>query len=205
MTQPLPALAASLLPHATTRPAAEAAGTVPEDGEHVWLDAARRGEPWALARFYEAYQDLAYTLCLRLPARPDDAEDATQAAFARAFAALPGFRGDSSAKTWLYRIAVNEATSILRKRSGVPVPLAHDVAASPDANGADRVAERLAVQAALSRLRPDHRTVLVLRFWEELSYDDIARVLALPLPVVKMRLSRAKKEFQRCYTASDAD
>src|ERR1044071_8425971 len=86
----------------------------PDEG--TWLPAARRGERWALEIFYHAYSAPVRTLCYRLLGRIDDAEDAMQAAFVRAFRALPAFRGDCPLKAWLYRIAVNEAILMLRKR-----------------------------------------------------------------------------------------
>jgi RNA polymerase sigma factor (sigma-70 family) len=58
---------------------------------------------------------------------------------------------------------------------------------------------RLAVTASLRGLKPDHQAVLVLRFWEELSYEEISGILGVPLPTVKMRLSRAKAEFRKQY------
>jgi len=55
------------------------------------------------------------------------------------------------------------------------------------------------VRGAMARQKPDHRVVLALRFWEELSYEEIAAVLGLPLPTVKMRLKRAKEAFRKAY------
>src|SRR5690349_18149339 len=83
-------------------------------GEAAWLAAARTGEPWALERFYHAYQGQVHALCYRVLGRSEDAKDATQATFVRAFRELPRFRGESTAKTWIYRIAINEALSMLR-------------------------------------------------------------------------------------------
>jgi RNA polymerase sigma-70 factor (ECF subfamily) len=164
-----------------------------------WLAAARRGEPWALEQLYQHHQPQVYALCYRLLERAEDAEDAVQATFVRAFRALPRFRGDSSARTWLYRIATNEALAILRRRR--PEPAEEPEGISPD--GAAAVVERLAVRAALARLTPDHRAILVLRLWEELSYTEIAGVLGISLPAVKMRLSRARAEFRRYYEESE--
>src|SRR5437868_6554778 len=92
--------------------------------EESWLAAARMGESRALEQFYHCYQTVVYSLCYRLLGRAEDAQDATQAAFIRAFREVPRFRGDSSVRTWLYRIAVNEALGILRKR--------RDTAAMPE-------------------------------------------------------------------------
>src|SRR5207237_10104902 len=111
----------------------------------------------------------------------------------------PRFRGDSSPRTWLYRIATNEALGLLRRRREAPELLEETAIA---ADGATAVVERLAVRAALARLTPDHRAILVLRLWEELSYLEVAAVLGLSLPAVKMRLSRAREQFRRYYEES---
>jgi RNA polymerase sigma-70 factor, ECF subfamily len=164
--------------------------------ESGWLTAAQRGEPWALEQMYSENQTAIYALCWRLLGRADDAEDATQSTFMQAFRALPRFRGASSPKTWLYRIAVNEATNLLRKRATAPAMLEGD---APVQDGAPSITEQVVVKGAMSRLKPDHRVVLALRFWEELSYEEIATVLGVPLPTVKMRLKRAKEAFRRAY------
>jgi RNA polymerase sigma-70 factor, ECF subfamily len=164
--------------------------------EPGWLNAARRGEPWALEQLYQSHQPQIYALCFRLLERAEDAEDAVQSTFIRAFRALPRFRGDSTARTWLYRIATNESLGILRRRRD-PTPVADRAASSPD--GTAQVVERLAVRAALARLTPDHRAILALRLWEELSYTEIATVLGISLPAVKMRLNRARAEFRKYY------
>ena len=161
-----------------------------------WLPAARRGERTALEQFFRAYQPSVYALCCRMLGRTDDAEDATQAAFVLALRALPRFRGESSLKTWLYRIAVNECLTQLRRKTNAPLPLDERFAI---ADGAGRTVDRLAAQAALARLRMDHRTVLVLRYWEELDCEEIAAVLDISLSATKMRLKRARDEFEKHY------
>src|SRR4051812_2633243 len=150
-----------------------------EDG---WLAAAQLGEPWALERFYDCYHAPIYALCHRLLGRCEDAEDATQATFVRAFRQLPGFRGESTARTWLYRIAVNEALGMLRRRRTAPGPLDEDDQGLPAVRPPQAALEdRLAVQAALAATAGHHRAVLVLRYWEGLSYEEIAAVLRISL------------------------
>jgi RNA polymerase sigma-70 factor (ECF subfamily) len=128
--------------------------------ERGWLSAARLGEPWALEQFYHSYQSLVYALCHRLLGRSEDAQDAMQAAFVRAFRELARFRGDSAVRTWLYRIAVNEALSMRRRRRET-LELAEENAGASD--GTPAAVERLAVRAALSRVSAAHRAILVLR------------------------------------------
>lgn len=159
-----------------------------------WLAAARSGETWALEQFFNRYQSQVYSLCYRLLGRAEDAQDATQSAFIKAFRSLPRFRGDSGVKTWLYRIAVNEAMSLVRSRRNT-AGLSDEPGPAPE----PALVERLAVEQALTRITPDHRAVLVLRFWEGLSYEEIAGVLQISLSAAKMRLHRARDEFRRTY------
>ena len=164
--------------------------------EQSWLEAARRQEPWALERFYESYRPLVFRLCVRVAGRIDDAEDATQAVFVNAFRQLPRFRGRSSLKTWVYRIALNEVIQQRRRRREVPLPEGEQVGALDEAA---EIIENVAVREALARMSPEHRAVLVLRFWEGLSGPELAEVLGISLPAVKMRMHRARKEFRKQY------
>ena len=132
--------------------------------EPGWLPAAMAGEPWALERFFHSYQPQVYSLCHRLLHRAEDAQDATQTTFIQAFRHLSRFRGRSGVKTWLYRIAVNESLALLRRRKETRELGPDEWVAEPG----PQVAERLAVQAALQAVSPEHRTALVLRFWEGL-------------------------------------
>ena len=174
----------------------ERSGTQAKDR---WQAAVRRGETWALEQFYAEHQTAIYRLCCRLLPRAEDAEDAMQATFTHAFRALPRFRFDCAPRTWLYRIAVNEANTLLRRRPSEPLP-DNDL---PAAETPLSAAERLEIQAALTRLAPPTRLILVLRFWEELSYGEIAVVLAITLPAVKMRLKRAREQFRRVYEETE--
>jgi RNA polymerase sigma-70 factor (ECF subfamily) len=172
--------------------------TTERAAERDLLSAARQGESWALEELYRRHNSQIYSLCFRILGRAEDSEDAMQAAFVHAFRELPGFRGDSMARTWLYRIATNEAINILRKRRRLQrEPTEGITASTPDE--APTVQRKLAVLAALNRLRPDHHVILVLRYWEDLSYDEICSVLSLSMPAVKMRLSRARAEFRTHY------
>ncbi len=171
--------------------------------EPPYLALARTGDENALAQLYAEYKEPVWRLCRRLLRREADAEDVLQTTFIKAFCALPQFRGDASLKTWLFRIAVNEAITLLRRRDAAHVSTtdeAIDDMVAPDAMGD---AERVAVRALIASLKPDFRTVLVLRYWEELSYEEIASVLSLPLPSVKMRIHRAKEAFRELYLGKE--
>lgn len=169
--------------------------TIPLE-EQTWLEAARQGEEWALEALYNAYHRPLYALCHRLLCRHEDAEDAMQTTFVKAFRALPKFRGKSAVKTWLYRIAVNEAITLQRQRRITPLAMPESV---PTADPTRSIAGRLAVQATLATMKPEQRALLALLYWEEMSYEEIAAVLNISLSAVKMRLKRARDEFQKRY------
>jgi RNA polymerase sigma-70 factor (ECF subfamily) len=164
--------------------------------EPRWLAAAQRGDPRALERLFQTYHRAVYTLCYRMVSRAEDAEDATQATFVGAFRGLPKFRGHSSLKTWIYRIAVNESLNLLRQRRSTPLLLDDDAVICDNANG---IVEKAAVQVALRQMRPEQRLVLILFYWEELSCEEIAQVVDISQSAAKMRLKRAREEFQRRY------
>ncbi len=179
--------------------------------EAALIAAARGGEQAAFGQIYETHYRDVYRLCRRIVGGDADAEDALQATFVKAFTALARFRGECALRTWLYRIAVNEATTLLRQRAAFPVaPIGADEDAAVGglrAGGGDdaaSIAERLAVRGLMETLRPDHRAILALRFWEELSYEEIAHVLNLSLPAMKMRLRRAKAEFRDLWEADES-
>lgn len=167
--------------------------------EDTWLVAARAGETWALERLYSSFHTPLYRLCYRLLGNVEDAEDLLQITFVHAFSGIARFRGKAALKTWLYSIAVRQAAEFHR-RSPAPAARLDENIAGPDT--AARIAERLTVDSSLARLSSDFRTVLILRFWEDLSYEEIAGVLGISLPAVKMRLFRAREAFRREYESS---
>ncbi len=176
--------------------------TAARSPEPAYLAPARVGDEGALALLYAEFREPVWRLCRRLPRREADAEDVLQATFIKAFVALPRFRGDASLNMWLFRIAVNEANTLLR-RDGATLDHVGDIPEDErPVPGVMDDAERVAARCLLAALKPDSRVILVLRYWEELSYDEIAGVLALPLPAVKMRLHRAKEAFRALYTGA---
>ena len=160
------------------------------------LAEAQRGEPRALDWIFRTYSQAVYALCFRLLSQAADAEDATQATFVQAFGGLAQFRGQASLKTWLYRIAANESMRLLRKRRRDPRALDAEWHVR---DSAPEIVEREAVSAALGRMRPEQRLILVLLYWEDLSCEEIAAVLDVSVSAAKMRLKRARDEFQKQF------
>lgn len=156
-----------------------------------------------------------YNLLARLLRDPALAEDLAQDTFVRAHAHLAGFDARYRFSSWLLRIAHNLAIDALRRRG--PTLLSLDdapdgqsarVEALPSEGTEDglRAVERQdlgrALAAAMERLRPDYRRLVVLRYQEDLGYEEISRITGLPLGSVKSFLHRARAEMARTLTAA---
>lgn len=162
---------------------------------------AQRGDAEAFSQLVEAYQSAVYRICLRAGLSPADAEDAAQDAFVKAWQALPRFRGDCQFSTWLYRLAANAATDTARRQKRHADTQDIDDTALPDGEDTPHQAaekrEAVAnVRRALAELKPEYRTVLLLRFMEDLSYEEIGRALGLPPGTVKSRINRGKAQLK---------
>ncbi len=128
-----------------------------------------------------------------------DREDVFQEVMRRAFAGYTKFRGESSFGTWLYRIAINEIRRYHRRNSPL-LPLEETIPASDDPEGeVARKEEIERVREIMNTLPPRYKEILVLRYFQELSYEEIARILKIPVGTVRSRLSRAREELTRRF------
>lgn len=162
------------------------------------------GDPEAAQRLVQQHQDLVYRLACQMLGPGEEARDAAQEAFLHALQYLSRFRGECAFSTWLYRIALNTCaarSSQRRKRRDREVLLAGEDLPGPDGSSPLEVLERQErdqeLHQAIAALPADYRSVVVLRYLQELSYEDVAQALGLPLGTVKIRLFRAKKLLQR--------
>jgi RNA polymerase sigma-70 factor (ECF subfamily) len=168
--------------------------------DEALLERARRGDREAFAELVTRHQDGLYTMALRLLGRPEDACDVVQETFMRAYVNLPKLRG-VSVRAWLYRVALNAGNDVHRRRARRPEDALErddgkildlpDPALGPDAIAEGRERARV-VREALLALPVDYRTAVVLRDVNQLSYEEIAEALRVPLGTVKSRLSRAR-------------
>jgi RNA polymerase sigma-70 factor, ECF subfamily len=160
--------------------------------------ATLRGDLRAFEHLIERHRDVVLRVGARIAG--DDAEDVAQDTFLRAYHRLARWRGEAPFRTWLLRIAHNSAIDHVGARQVEHVALDEGVDEVPD--GERTPAERLEaaerrrrLDTKLKGLAPAHRTVLVLRDVEGLSYEEIAAVTNMPLGSVKARLHRARNEF----------
>jgi RNA polymerase sigma-70 factor, ECF subfamily len=186
----------------------------PEGPEDDWLLVRRvvdREELHAFDLLVERYQDRVYGVIARLIPDGEAARDLTQETFLKAYKGLAGFAGGSSFYTWLYRIARNVVTSQLRHEAARP-----KISASLDSEEGDRAPLRVvtpasgpdpvqsAVEAerkklllhALASLQPEFREIILLRDFEDRSYEEIAELLDLADGTVRSRLHRARAELR---------
>jgi RNA polymerase sigma-70 factor (ECF subfamily) len=183
--------------------------------EDQFLDRLRAGDATAFDRLVSERTGDVYALLCRLTEDHEEARDLTQETFLQAFRSIANFRGDADLRTWLYRIAVNQARNRWRwwrrrRRSATvsldgPVgdaetPLASllrdERAPNPEQQTLARERER-AMLAALGGLARPYREAVVLRDVEGLSYEEVAAALDIGVGTVKSRLSRGRAELRR--------
>ena len=160
------------------------------------LDRWRAGGMEACTELLRIYRDRAVNLAYGVLRNRADAEDAAQQAFIRVFTTLSDFRGESAFFSWLYRIVISISIDMTRKASTTEVAFEPELHGNTDCCGNER---RLEVDAALNSLPVHLRSILVLREIDELSYEEIAEILGIPVGTVRSRLSSAREAFRRKY------
>ncbi|MCB8949201.1 MAG: sigma-70 family RNA polymerase sigma factor [Ardenticatenaceae bacterium] len=174
------------------------------DEEQVWLDQARRGDKAAFGKIIEAYQRPVYNLAYRMLSNSGEAEEAAQEAFIRAYTRLDSYNPNHKFSTWLLSITSNYCIDLIRKRRAVllsidePLPphpsLMSERASGPEPQIMQSEQEEM-VQRLLAELAPEYREAVVLRYWHELSYDEIAEMMDTTVSAIKSRLFRARRQL----------
>ena len=189
----------------------EAASVRQDDLELI--EGLRIGEESAYEKLIAQYQQPVYNLVFRLLSDPSDACDVVQEVFVKIFRNIKAFRGQSSLKTWIYRIALNEAHNRRRwfgrhKRQEVDLERDEalaglslqdtiaDTGSSPFELALSVEAQKF-IEEALQALSPSFREAVVLRDVEELSYEEIADVLGINIGTVKSRILRGREALRK--------
>ncbi len=169
--------------------------------ESDWVRRARAGDDAAFSALVETYQAPIYNLCYRMLGDPGEAEDAAQESFLRAYAQIGSYDPSRSFKTWLFSIANHHCIDRLRRRRLTwlsidaddlpPHPALQEPSPGPEELAA-RHETQAAMQALLKRLAPEDRSVIVMRYWYDLSYEEIAQATRTTVSAVKSRLHRAR-------------
>jgi RNA polymerase sigma factor (sigma-70 family) len=162
------------------------------------VDALRTGDPQAPRLLIERFQGSVFGLCYRMMNHYQDAEDVTQETFVRALRAIAGFDESRPLSPWLLEIAANRCRTALASRSRRPmlaIAGSTEEIADPRARFRDPVDLASELDRALRELRPHYRMVFVLFHEQNLSYDEIAHVIARPIGTVKTWLHRARAQL----------
>ena len=185
-----------------TQPAAYGPGDT-EDQE--WVRSFQSGREEGFNRLVLKHKDRIYGLCLRMLSDPDNAEDAAQETFVKAYHGLKKFRMEAKFSSWLYRIAVNACNNWLGSKPYRDSRDALDLEAADSddtlsAPAPDEVLEakkkREAIEQAIAGLPDDQRLLVVLRDLEGRSYEEIAEITELNPGTVKSRLNRGRRQLQ---------
>ena len=166
------------------------------------IEACRRGEPDAFAVLFEANKDRVYSIALRYSGDESEAMDIAQETFLKLLSQIQTFRGEARFESWLYRMVVNTCLDRKRGRRRL-VPFMEDLfnvfrdTRESALQDLMRTETREHIQRAVANLAPDQRIVVVLRYTEGLSYDQIAEVLDCSSGTVASRLNRAHKLLER--------
>jgi RNA polymerase sigma-70 factor (ECF subfamily) len=188
--------------------------TVSADDDRLIAECGK-GDPAAFGQLVRRYQDRLFNTVYRLVDNAEDAQDVVQEAFLSAYQSLDGFKGHSEFFTWLYRIAYNTAISLKRKRRvTLSLSAGHGGETSLEpldeseltrpGQGLERAEEERRIQAALNRLSPEHRMVLILKDMEGQKYEAMAEVLQVPIGTIRSRLHRARAELRAILQQQEA-
>ena len=172
------------------------------------VEAARNGSEKAYADLMRRYKDTIYFMLLKMVNNRTDAEDLTIEAFGKAFTNIHQYTPQYAFSTWLFRIASNNAIDFMRKKRAVTVPLeptSGDRSVSGEYNYNARAEghnpeesiirdqNSQILRKMVAKLKPRYRKLLELRYFQEYSYDEIAKELDLPLGTVKVQLFRSRE------------
>ena len=184
--------------------------------EAQFIERLKRGDETAFETLVNERSGEIYGLLYRLTESTEEARDLTQETFLRAFQSIGHFRGESDLRTWIYRIAINQARNRWRwwrrrrreatvsidepeiggGRLGLVATLKSPTARDPEQHTLQNERER-ALQKALSGLRRIYREAVVLRDIEGFAYEEIANTLNISVGTVKSRLARGRQELRR--------
>jgi RNA polymerase sigma-70 factor (ECF subfamily) len=173
-----------------------------EETDQELIEGCQRGDPEAFRAIFEIHQDRVYSIALRYCGEAAAAMDIAQEVFLKLFAAIHSFRGDSRFESWLYRIVVNCCFDHKRRTFRL-APLVDDLIGLLRAPGESTLDQMMKselcdkVRSAVGSLPPEQRMVVVLRYTQGLSYEEIAEILGCSTGTIASRLNRVHKVLER--------
>jgi RNA polymerase sigma-70 factor, ECF subfamily len=180
------------------------------DTEALWIEKALHGDDKAFGNLIEKYQKPVFSLCYRMLGNSNDAEDAAQESFIRAYRYLKKYDPNRSFATWLLSIASHYCIDRMRKRrlstvskDVLPAEIIQDRNAPiPEKEFRTNEKEKL-IQNLMKDLKPTDRATIILRYWYEYSEVEIAETLDLTVSAVKSRLYRSRRALADAWLTSE--
>jgi len=181
-----------------------------DGGEKELLERAKNGEIEAFEKLVEGYQKKVFNIALRLIGSHDDASEAAQEVFVKVFKSINKFKGEAAFSTWIYSITRNVCMDELRKKKNKNVVSLDEEIKLPDGDVKREVEDdkptpeviteknelRAVVRKAILSLSEDHKTMIVLRDLQGMSYEEISKVFKCPEGTVKSRINRARQALK---------
>ena len=187
--------------HSIGMPLTNVIPSVAEQDDLLLVAASKNGDQDAFAQLVQRYQRRVFNLVYRMLQQYDEATEITQETFLAAWQGLPAFRGDARFPTWLYRIAYNCSLKQLelRKRDRALQVALETEQVLEDANNENRANAEIdardrqaLIQEHLSHLPAKYRIVLILRHLQDMTYEEMAEILTIPIGTIKTHLFRAR-------------
>ncbi len=176
-----------------------------QDNEAEWLARAQRGDPEAFTYLVELYQIPVYNLCYRMLNNAGDAEDAAQEAFLRAYKSIRKYDETRPFATWLLSIAAHYCIDQIRRRRMTIISIEDSpyLQVADDSPGPEtsvsRQQEQERVKGLLETLSPLDRSIVVMYYWNDFSYQEIGKALDLTESAIKSRLHRARQSMAQAW------
>jgi len=161
-----------------------------------------KGDSGSFSQLVEKYNHLAYSLSMKILNRREEAEEAAQDAFIKAYNSLGTFQNSSSFKTWFFRIVYNTSISRLRARKNVEVKFDDVKISDADIQSTEGAIGQLStndrqkyLQAGLERLEPDERALLKMYYYDDFSMEEVSVITGLTVSNVKVKIHRSRKRL----------
>lgn len=158
------------------------------------LEKAKKRDTEAFSELVRRNQNFVYRTALGYIQDSETAKDVTQDVFLKAYKGLPYFRDDSQFTTWLYKICKNQCLNLIRHRK-----LENGDRIEGDESEESQIPLKVSMKKMIALLEDEFQEIIMLRYFQDLKYDEIARYLDIPISTVKIRLYRAKRKLKKLY------
>ncbi|MFP4845527.1 RNA polymerase sigma factor [Winogradskyella sp. PE311] len=170
--------------------------------EKILIEAINNGDTRAYAQLVDRYKDLVYTLALRMLKHKEEAEEVAQDTFIKVFKSLKRFKGDSKFSTWIYRVAYNTCLDNIKKNKKYLNNVTIDEFTFNKLDSIDNALDNIIkeekhtlIKNCIHKLPEDSSALLTLFYFEELSLDEISKIINVESNTVKVKLFRARKKL----------